>query len=471
MIFDFRRFVLAFAIPLALVCMGCGGVPGQTLPDESTAPIDPARFELVARFAHLSDAQILDEESPARLATFADLSMSAWRPQEAYTTQLLDGAVRAVNKTHAYGETIHFAVHTGDALDNAQFNELQWFMTCMNGGLVDPRSGPDDRNPATLPSPLLDPHHPFEAQGLYRNGVHGDRATIPWYAVFGNHDRYAVGVFPIIVDNRGHATTPLPANIRLPLFFPASLDPTGSLSWGLITPGNPGPPIVPLLPVSITADADRRYISTGEWIAAHLDSTGTPPGHGFNEDAPERTWFSAAVAPGVRLISLNTSDAIIEQPRLVHSEGAISFQQLLFLRNELRAAETRGDVVIVATHHPSLSLDITLGTALTAATMIDLLNSYPSVKLHIAGHWHSHAAFDRGGYAELVTGSLVDAPQQGRVVELWRDRADPGRIELRYRFLSHLDEIEPLDGSIPRLDDPMLPMRRIAAELAGVMVR
>ena len=46
----------------ALLPFGCGGLPGVPLANESTMPVDTDRFELVARFVHISDAQIVDEE-------------------------------------------------------------------------------------------------------------------------------------------------------------------------------------------------------------------------------------------------------------------------------------------------------------------------------------------------------------------------------------------------------------------------
>ena len=61
----------------------------------------PADLVLVARFAQLTDTHVVDEESPARFAGAHALTDAAWRPHEAYSTQLLDGMLRAVNRIHA----------------------------------------------------------------------------------------------------------------------------------------------------------------------------------------------------------------------------------------------------------------------------------------------------------------------------------------------------------------------------------
>lgn len=44
----------------------------------------------------------------------------------------------------------------------------------------------------------------------------------------------------------------------------------------------------------------------------------------------------------------------------------------------------------------------------------------------------------------------------------------PPAVEIRYRMFSHLDEIAAPDGAQTDLfDDPLLPLRRIAADLAA----
>lgn len=463
---SFAGHILTFGI---LGASGCGNDFALPLPNESVQAVDTEEHELVVRFAHISDAQIVDEESPGRLTAFAHLFGTAWRPHEAYSTQLLDGTIRAVNKLHVAHNNIDFLIHTGDAVDNAQLNEIEWFVSVLDGEYIDPLTGPDDREPSQIPNPLLDPHHPFEAQGLYRNGVHGDAPTIPWYGLLGNHDRLAVGVLPIVTDLLGRRTSPLPLETRLGVFLPLALDPTGFLSWAPITPANPGPPPEINLPVRVTPNPDRRFITDRDFITVHLSSTGEPPGHGFSADQTDRTFYSVAPVPGLRLIALNSATPLIERPTFFYSDGAISTQQLIFLKGELQTSQARGEWVIIATHHPSASINPLYGTALTEQNLRTLLNSYPCVKLHIAGHAHYNSVFDRGGYTEIVTGSILDAPQQGRVVEIWRS-LDPDNtdIELRYRMFSHLDEITPFDESQDGLfEDPLLPMRQIAADLAG----
>lgn len=442
----------------------CGGPPTPLRSDEDLRPVDTTRFQLVARLVHVTDTHIVDEESPARLSSLGDLSRSAWRPNEAYSTQILDGVVRTINKWHAARAPIDFVVVTGDVLDNMQRNELRWFITCFDGGVIDPRSGPDDRAPENRSEPLLDPHHPFTAQGLYQHGFHGDLASVDWYAVMGNHDHFALGVFPVISDFLGRRVAPLPLRPRLGLFLPLFLDPLSALAFSPITPAFPVPRPGYLFSQPIHPNAERAFITNDELVRAHVASRSSPAGHGFDSRAVRRTWYSISPKPGVRLIALNSSTPVVEQPTQVHSEGAISLEQLHFLEAELSQAESNNEVVILATHHPATSLQWQLGTALTAPSMIALLQRHPKVKLHLAGHWHVNAVLDRDTYYEIVTGSTLDSPQLTRVIELWRNGEE---IEVRYRYLSHLEDIPPPNATQGELFlDPLLPMRRIAHEMA-----
>lgn len=473
------RGLTALAALFFPAVFGCGAVPIPPAPaNRFTEPIDPERYELAARFVHISDAHMVDEESPGRLTFFAGLNSSAWRPQEAYSTQILDGTIRTVNKLHVSRSRFDFLIHTGDVCDNAQQNEVDWFLTVMNGGLVTPLTGTDDRDPADRPPPHLDPHEPFQAQGLYRQGVHGDAPSIPWYNVFGNHDRFALGVFPIIEDLFGVLIAPLPLENRIGFFAPKYLDPVGRLSWSIISPAVPGPPYQLTIPRPVTANRDRQFFTSHRFIRAHLESEGLPSGHGFDAAQPTRSWYSVSPKPGLRLIVLNSASPRFEIPSLVYSDGAISAEQRDFLIDELENAQAADEIVIVATHHPSAGLEPAIGTSVTMPQFRSLLKRYPAVKLHLAGHLHTNAEFDHGGYFEVVTGSTLDFPQQGRIIEIWRPRLfdgqeDPGdrndQVEIRMSFFAHHERINPPGESYRELfDDPLFEMRRTAAELAGL---
>jgi hypothetical protein len=90
----------------------------------------------------------------------------------------------------------------------------------------------------------------------------------------------------------------------------------------------------------------------------------------------------------------------------------------------------------------------------------ELLNEYPNVVVHLAGHSHRNRITDRDKYLEVETCSTLDLPQEGRLLEIWRNQAD-GTALLSYEMFSHLDDELP-----PLGDDPLEAQRRLAQATA-----
>jgi hypothetical protein len=236
------------------------------------------------------------------------------------------------------------------------------------------------------------------------------------------------------------------------------MDPTSDLTHGPISPAHPGPPPVLELPARVVPVPERRHFNEREFVQAMFQSTSAPTGHGFaSADAPP--WYSAAPVAGLRMITLYTSDVPNPVPGLPYSEGCISSAQRDFLIAELDAAQERGELVIVVSHHPSSSLEVLSGSVLGPDDFRALLNRYPNVIAHLAGHKHRNRVADRGGYAEIETCSTIDWPQEARVIEIWRD-AD-GSPAVAYRMFSGFDDDLPALG-----DDPLHDLRAQAHELA-----
>lgn len=457
------------AVSCAACLLSCEADNGLRLPSRESEPFETAGRSLVARIFHLSDTHALDEESPARFPGAQFVTRSAWRPYEAYATQLFDGVVRVGNRIHADGRPISFVLHTGDACDNAQMNELGWFTGIFDGRPIDPLTGPDDRPPDARPDPLMDPHAAYQSQGLYRRGIHGDLPSIPWYTVFGNHDVYSIGVFPFFEGPFGERKAPLPLEGRPDILLPGDLDPVSFLAHGNVTPAMPGPPRFLELPRFVVPNPDRRFFNKREFVRAMFQTITSPPGHGFLDAETGPTWYSLSPAPGLRLIGLDTCDPAHQISGFFYMDGSIGAEQLAFLRSELAAARERGELVIVASHHPSASLQAIYGTAVVGSEFRAVLNDFPNVILHLAGHTHRNRVSDRGGYIEIETCSTIDLPQEARLIEIWRDDGT-GDVMIRYEMFSHLDETLPPLGA-----DPLRPLREqawtIAKADAGAAIR
>ena len=97
----------------------------------------------LAYFAQMTDFQLSDEESPARVEFLDANAGSAWRPQEAFIPYVTDASVRQVNQFvpaspvpqgNGVGNAMDFALITGDQADNQQRNETAWVRDILEGG-------------------------------------------------------------------------------------------------------------------------------------------------------------------------------------------------------------------------------------------------------------------------------------------------------------------------------------------------
>ena len=116
----------------------------------------PTQIKALVSLIHLSDIHICDAASPARLEFLDRMAdpdnplsqlipyVGSYRAQEFLSTQVFEAMVRAVNAisvSPTTGNAIDSVVITGDVIDNAQANELEWYHTILESGEVNPKSG------------------------------------------------------------------------------------------------------------------------------------------------------------------------------------------------------------------------------------------------------------------------------------------------------------------------------------------
>ena len=121
--------------------------------------LKPRDADSILHFLQLSDFQVVDEESPARVEVLdstqrvpgASPFSAAYRPQESLTTQVTESMVRQVQQTTSpvTGEPLDLAILTGDNADSQQYNETRWFIDILDGtigpGNPDPEMEADER--------------------------------------------------------------------------------------------------------------------------------------------------------------------------------------------------------------------------------------------------------------------------------------------------------------------------------------
>jgi 3',5'-cyclic AMP phosphodiesterase CpdA len=431
------------------------GCPSLPVPNLSPQP--DARDTHLIRLVHITDPQVIDEESPARSVRTESLIAPSWRPHEALAIHTLDATLQRINTLHnagrANGRPVDFVVMTGDLCDLAQENELQWFMDTMDGQEVTADSGALDGTEREAPE-SLNPKLPYHAAGLNRE--------IPWYTCYGNHDGLATGTFPI---DRSTALPELWSAPLLPIVADAigfhEIDP----AWNFMLPAADFSPAIitgaagaPLRDNGTVLDLDalesgpiepdpaRRFLSRRTFIEAHLESTTLPRGHGFTERslAREEVWYSVRPLPEVpvRLIVFN-SVATGPHYGLPLYYGVLTRRHFEdFLVPALEAAEAAGEWVILASHHPSVDFDLPyFQDRVSTGEFRETLSRYPGVVVHLAGHTHRNNASIIPGehpYIEIETGAIIDYPQEGRMLDLFVAE-DGASIRIESRMFSHAD--------------------------------
>lgn len=363
----------------------------------STAPAAGRRS--LAWFVAFSDTQLADDESPTRYGALDSPSLSgAIRPQEAYLPRAMSAMNRTLRELTRGGRAFQFGVIAGDCADSAQHNELQWFMQVMDGATaVHTDSGQDDD---PVPGADNDPKDPFAAVAF----------PAPWYYVPGNHDVMVVG-----------ANAPTDAHRAAAVAGTSSFGTRDYSQW--YAPPRRG---------TYPADPDRRIISREQIVSALRAGPAAPgpAGHGYpaTTDVSQGAHWAQDVVPGLlRILALDTSDFTGGSPGLVKRAVFDGW-----LRTELERAQTDGVLVMLASHHPTTSIDrreaeigAEVADAVSAAEIEARVASYPNVIAWLVGHEHDvrvravrGADASHPGYWEIQSGSMADWPNQARAVEV-----------------------------------------------------
>ena len=429
-------------------------MPGQD-------PYRPAAGRPVLCLVHITDLQLADVSSPARFEFlnryFADPRYAriipVQRPQEALNTHAIDATLRTVNGLTGpvTGLAPQLAVTTGDAIDNAQWNELQAFLALFDGGTVSfggryhgvqAQHWPDDMfwkpdghgpdGPDLFRREFGFPHHPGLLDAALRDFPAAGLA-MGWLSCFGNHEALNQGVG---VQTPGlHAAL---TGAAKPVALPDDFDHDDALRIFTEQPevfmSGPTRPV--------PASADRRPVSRSEFVAAHFAAGARPAGHGFTErNLRDGTAYYAHDTPAVRLIALDTAclaggaDGCIDAGQARWLESALAEVHSAY-RGPGEATVRTGNadrLVVVFSHHGIDQLTNTrLAHAgpegvplLTGAEITGLLHRYPNVVLWLSGHTHTNAVTPRPdpaspgrGFWEVTTCAVVDWPCQTRMVEI-----------------------------------------------------
>ncbi len=437
------------------------------------------------RLVHFTDFQLADVKSPGRFEFFEELRgqprsdafVPSQRAQEAlavHAGELMLRTLRRLGDSPDTGAPLGLALCTGDSIDNAQANELALFMALLSGGVVVPASGgpafegvqarnwgnplywhPDggtDRFMANWgfpehPGLLEAAMTPFNAAGV----------AVPWLSCFGNHDGLVLGTaiptpaYRAAVVGSRKAVGPPPG--------PDLLDREAEL---ISHPEH----FLTGTARQVVPDPNRRIIGRAEFVAAHLDASGLPGGHGFTRaNLAEGTAYAVHDdIDTIRVVLLDTTNLD------GYHHGSIGRRQMRWLEERLIEVHSRyrspdgrvvtttnpDRLVVLASHHGLATLTNTRQDPAgaeddqpraTAEEVRALLHRFGNVVLWLNGHRHLNevvlcpSPYNAAGIWEVSTAAMADWPCQARLVELVV--GDGGTLSLLSTMLDHHAALEP----------------------------
>jgi metallophosphoesterase (TIGR03767 family) len=445
---------------------------------------------------HLSDLHLCDSQSPARaefLDRYADEDaetkhgvgyIGTYRAQDCLTVQVGEAVVRALNgvtEGPIGGRPLDWSVVTGDSTDNAQHNELSWCQSLLDGGPVvpdsgtsaryegaadldhwdesywhpDPSSGRSDRPRRLHGFPdapgLLDAlRQPFQAAGL----------NTGWLSVHGNHDQMIQGTIPalpLLAETAIGALKPLHLpehwSTQAIVDFCRDVDDcrVEALDWWPHFASR-----------TVTPDPGRRAVSRTEFVASHFGPRARPVGHVFSpESIATGSAYYRYDHGRVTVLALDTVNE--------HGgwQGSLDERQADWVAAELDSADLEHRYVVLASHHPLWTLvndrlpdEPGAQRRVLSTEFSSVLEGHPSLVLWLNGHTHRTTVTAHGSWWEVTAPSLIDFPQQARIVELLR--SDDGVLTVATTMLDHVGEL-PWSGRV----DSIPAMAGLSRELAA----
>ena len=441
----------------------------------------------LASFGHLTDTHVLDAANPGRLTflwqyyDFSDEfpSSTRFRPQDLFTVHVLDATIRklnAVRRGPICERPLDCLVATGDLTNAYAVSELAAAIGVFKGLEVSSHpgggyQGVQDDGPAPLqlsksiwhPEPetsLIPPddwktlHGYPTVPGLLAAAVKpvaAEGANVPWHIGFGNHDESGRS----FLSPKDEFVDTVRVSSRLPIRLPHGMD--TSDFWKIVDGASDSERrnLIKSMPSRpVRASTLRRPFSKAEFfdaLPADAAQTRSAPGRSSSE-AP---YYTFEISPDVMGIMLNTArpngsiKAELDAPQAEWLEDQLRHvsQKFYSAKGKLTKSDAKDRLVILFSHHPlsSFEKDERSSTSgpqpLNRSAVVELISRFPNVVAWMNGHIHRHritphkSQYETGGFWEITTASLIDYPQQSRIIELL-DNGD-GTLSIAGTLIDH----------------------------------
>lgn len=446
----------------------------------------------LAAFGHLTDSHVLDAANPGRLSffwqyfDFADgfPPSGLFRPQDLLTVHVLDATVRklnAVGRGPISQRPLDCLVATGDLTNAFALSELSAAVGVFRGvpatsHPADTYEGVQDHGPAPLelsqniwhpePEPSLAPPDDWKAvhgyptlPGLLEAAIRPvstEGSDVPWYVGVGNHDEAGrSGGDP--VSAKTDFVDTLRVGDRLPMRLPPGIDELDFWETVNESSANERRALMASMPSrKVQASKLRREFSKEDFmdaISGNGRRHGGAPGPGRRPDG--QPYYTFDISPQVLGVMLNSASpdggggAVLDAAQAVWLEEQLEGVSAKSYDPEgkptTRIVEDR--LVVLFSHHPLPYFDeVTRSPGsgeppLDRSAVLRLISRFPNVVAWLNGHTHKHqvtphvSEFEPGGFWEITTASLIDYPQQSRVVELM-DNGD-GTLSIAATLVDH----------------------------------
>lgn len=444
----------------------------------------------LATFGHLTDAHVLDAANPGRLSflwQYFDFSggypsSGRFRPQDLLTVHVLDATVRKLNAVR-FGplsqRPLDCLVTTGDLTNSFALSELSAAVGVFKGGSATSHptgeyEGVQDHGPAPLelsksiwhpePESSLAPPDDWKTlhgyptvPGLLAAAVKpviAQGSDFPWYIGVGNHDEAGRSTSDPISPKTDFVDT-LRIGDRLPIRLPHGMSTTGFWNDVNRSSDRERRKLIASMPSrTVRSSKLRRPFSKAELMKA-LPNSGGGVQFGSGPDSQVAPYYTFDISPEVVGIMLNTASPDGSTVPVLDATQAQWLEEQLSsvsgksydAKGKLTTSTARDRLVVLFSHHPLSAFDKQVHSSngsrppLNRSAVLGLLSRYPNVIAWMNGHRHKHrvtphkSKYEYGGFWEVTTASLIDYPQQSRIVELMDNR--DGTLSIAATLVDH----------------------------------